>query len=100
MSMVILVADDDRLIRFTIKSMLGDILGDSGNIFLEAANGRDMVRMCREGKPDVAFVDIRMPYLDGLQAIEECKKYSEWTEYVVVSGYSDFAHARKGIRLV
>lgn len=97
--MVILVADDDRLVRFTMKSLLGDILGDSGNIFVEAANGRDMVKMCREAKPDIAFVDIRMPYLNGLEAIEECKKYSEWTEYVVVSGYSDFAYAQKGIRL-
>ena len=97
--MVILIADDDRLVRFTIKSILGEILEDSGNIFLEAANGRDMIRLCREGKPDVAFVDIRMPYLDGLNAIAECRKYSEWTEYVVVSGYSDFTYAQTGIRL-
>ena len=67
--MVILIADDDRLIRFTMKSILGEILGDSDNIFLEAANGRDMVRICSEGKPDVVFVDNRMPYLDGLDAI-------------------------------
>lgn len=97
--MVILVADDDRLVRFTMKSLLGDILGDSGNVFLEAANGRDMVQMCKEWKPDVAFVDIHMPYLNGLEAIEECKKHSEYTEYVVVSGYSEFAYAQKGIHL-
>lgn len=97
--MVILIADDDRLIRFTMKSLLGEILGNAECIFLEAANGRDMVRICREGAPDVAFVDIRMPYMDGLNAIAECKKYSKWTEYVVVSGYSDFAYAQTGIRL-
>ena len=97
--MIILIADDDRLIRFTIKSILGEILGDVRCIFLEAANGRDMVRMCMEETPDIAFVDIRMPYLDGLRAIAECKKYSKWTEYVVVSGYSDFAYAQTGIRL-
>ena len=52
-----------------------------------------------EETPDIAFVDIRMPYLDGLRAIAECKKYSKWTEYVVVSGYSDFAYAQTGIGL-
>ena len=97
--MVILIADDERLVRFAIKSMLQEILGDSGDIFLEAANGRDMVKMCQERKPDVAFVDIRMPYLNGLEAIAESKKYSEATEYVIVSGYSDFEYAQKGIQL-
>ena len=97
--MIILVADDDRLIRFTIKSMLKELLGDAGAIFLEAANGRDMVSVCREKRPDVAFVDIHMPYLDGLEAIAESKKCSKNTEYVIVSGYSDFSYAQKGIRL-
>lgn len=97
--MVILIADDDRLVRFSIKSMLGEILGDLGDVFIEAANGRDMVRLCRERKPDVAFVDIKMPYLSGLDAISESKKYSGDTDYVIVSGYSDFEYAQKGIHL-
>lgn len=97
--MVILIADDDRLVRFSIKSMLGEILGDSGDIFIEAANGRDMVKLCQERKPDVAFVDIKMPYLSGLDAIGESRKYSGDTEYVIVSGYSDFEYAQRGIRL-
>lgn len=58
--MLILIADDDRLVRFTIKSILGDLLGDSGDIFLEAANGRDMVRLCQEQRPDIAIC--RYPY--------------------------------------
>lgn len=97
--MIILVADDDRLVRFTIKSILQEILGDNGDTFLEAENGKDMLALCRERMPDVAFVDIRMPYMNGLKAIEESKKYSEATEYVIVSGYSDFAYAQKGISL-
>lgn len=97
--MLILIADDDRLVRFTVKSILGELLGDSGDAFLEASNGKEMVRLCRERKPDIVFVDIRMPYLDGLEAIEESRKYSPLTEYVIVSGYSDFEYAQRGIRL-
>lgn len=97
--MIILVTDDDRLVRFSIKSMLGDILGDSGDVILEAKDGKDMVRICSESQPDIAFVDIRMPNLDGLAAIEECRKFSEETEFVIVSGYSDFQYAQRGIRL-
>ena len=97
--MIVLIADDERLVRFAIKSMLRDILGESEDIFLEVANGQDMVTVCSEKEPDVAFVDIRMPYLSGLDAIAECKKYSAETQYVLMSGYSDFEYAQKGIQL-
>lgn len=97
--MIILIADDDRLIRFSIRSMLGDILGDAGDVFLEAKNGTEMVNMCRKHQPDIAFVDIRMPNLNGLDAIEQSREHSPGTEYVIVSGYSDFEYAQKGIRL-
>ncbi len=97
--MIIMIVDDDRLVRFAVKSMLRDILGESEDIFLEVANGRDMVTVCKEKEPDVAFVDIRMPYMNGVDAIEECKKYSGDTQYVIMSGYSDFEYAQKGIRL-
>ncbi|MGN0333138.1 MAG: helix-turn-helix domain-containing protein [Lachnospiraceae bacterium] len=97
--MVILIADDDKLVRFSIKSMLGEILEDSEAMYIEATNGYDMIKLCRERKPDIAFVDIKMPCLDGLTAISESKKYSEDTEYVIISGFSDFEFAQRGIRL-
>lgn len=97
--MIILIADDDRLIRYSMKSRLREILEDFGLIFLEARDGEEMVRLCNEHKPDIAFVDIRMPRLNGLEAIEKSRALSEETEYVIVSGYSDFEYAQKGIRL-
>lgn len=97
--MIILIADDDRLVRFTIKSILYDIRGEAGDIFLEAGNGMEMVALCREHHPDIAFVDIRMPHLNGLEAIAESRKDASDTEYVIVSGYSDFEYAQKGMRL-
>lgn len=96
--MIILVADDDRLIRFMMKSMLNDILEVDYTI-LEAANGREMVRLCRENLPDVVFADIKMPYMNGIEAIEECRRYSDETEYVVISGYSEFEYAQKALKL-
>lgn len=96
--MVILVADDDRLVRFTVKSMLAEILENEYSI-LEAANGRDMIELCREKQPDIVFADIKMPYVNGLDAIAEAKKENTRTEFVIISGYSDFEYAKKGIKL-
>lgn len=96
--MIILVADDDRFIRFTIKSMLTEILSEE-HMILEASNGKEMVQLCEENQPDIVFADIRMPYLNGLEAIEESLKYAPETEFVIISGYSEFEYARKGLAL-
>ena len=96
--MIILIAEDDRLVRFSIKSMLADIIKEDYTI-LEAASGRDMIKICREKQPDLVFTDIRMPHVNGLDAIEECRKQAGNTQYVIISGYSEFEYARRGIEL-
>lgn len=97
--MIILIADDDRLVRFTVKSMLAEIL-DSEYSVLEASNGKEMVELCKINHPDVVFTDIRMPFMDGLEAVECLKDcIPTKTEFVIISGYSDFEYAKKGIHL-
>lgn len=96
--MIILIADDDRLVRFTIKSMLAEILKNEYSV-LEAANGREMVDLCRMNQPDIVFTDIKMPFMNGLEAVEEIKHEMTKTEFVIISGYSDFEYAKKGIHL-
>ena len=84
--MIILIADDDRLVRFTMKSMLMEILSWGEHLYLEAGNGEELRQLCRNYRPDIVFTDIRMPYLNGLEAIEACEKEMPGTEFVVVSG--------------
>lgn len=96
--MVILIADDDRLSRFALKSMLCEQLPQESMIH-EVSNGKRMVDQCKLYQPDIAFVDISMPQLDGLSAISCCKEFSPDTQFVVFSGHSDFNYARKSIEL-
>lgn len=96
--MKILLADDDKLIRYSLKSMLAEI-PDFEFIITEASNGLEMIRRCNEYDPHIAFVDIRMPHLNGIDAIKECKKVSPDTEFVIITGYSDFEYAQKCISL-
>lgn len=92
--MIILIADDEKLNRFIIKSMLGEILTSEYTI-LEASDGKKMVEICKEKMPDIVFTDIRMPNMNGIEAIAECKKYSDDIEFVIISGYSEFEFAQK-----
>lgn len=96
--MNILIADDDRLVRFTLKSMLLDIMPNEPNI-QEARNGKLLVDICTEYQPDIVFVDIQMPFMDGLSAIELCKQNSPNTVFIVLTGHSDFDFARRSIAL-
>ena len=65
--MRVLVVDDDPLVRRVIR----DILGGAGiTVVGEAQDGRDAVRMARHYQPDIVLMDVVMPSVDGLTALE------------------------------
>ncbi|SMF83602.1 two-component system, response regulator YesN [Paenibacillus uliginis N3/975] len=96
--MNILVADDESLIRASLRSML-DELGMPVHVIGEARNGEEAIRFVTERQPDLVFVDIRMPKLNGLEVIAHGKTVSPHTKWIILSGYSEFQYAREAIRL-
>lgn len=62
----ILLADDQRLVRAGIRSILED--EDDLEVVAEAADGQAAISACRALLPDVVLMDIRMPGTDGLEA--------------------------------
>ncbi|HSG18295.1 MAG TPA: response regulator [Anaerolineae bacterium] len=62
--MRILIADDESIIRLGLKAMLGEM----GHEVIAAMNGREAIQMAKRQLPDLAILDIKMPYTDGLQA--------------------------------
>jgi response regulator NasT len=62
--MRILIADDESIIRLGLKAMLAEM----GHEVIAAMNGREAIQMARRQQPDLAILDIKMPYTDGLQA--------------------------------
>lgn len=61
--MKILIADDESIIRLGLKVMLQDM----GHEVLTAADGRQALDVARNHRPDLAILDIKMPYTNGLQ---------------------------------
>ena len=96
--MKILIADDERLVRAGLKSMLEEI-GVPARGIACAADGAEMIEAAARELPDVAFVDIRMPRLDGLSGIERGRALSPTTRWVILTSHSSFEYARRAIEL-
>lgn len=96
--MRVLIADDEKLARSNVKGILEE-LNLPLEIVGEAKNGEEALTMLKEHQPDIAFVDIRMPKLNGLEAIKYGKPFSPHTKWIILSGISEFHYAQEAIRL-
>lgn len=96
--MTVVIADDEGLSRYSLKSMLGETQLPV-TVVGEAANGEELVSLVRRFRPDLAFVDIRMPALDGLAAIGRARELSPDTHWVILTSYPEFDYAKQALRL-
>ncbi|WP_248925842.1 response regulator transcription factor [Paenibacillus hamazuiensis] len=96
--MNIVIADDESLIRASLVSMISE-MGASWHVAGEAATGEELVALVAAELPDIAIVDIRMPVMDGLTAIQRGKECSPLTKWLILSGFSDFEYAQKAVKL-
>jgi AmiR/NasT family two-component response regulator len=68
MSVRILVAEDEALIRMDLVEMLQ---GAGYEVIAEATNGQEAVELTQLHKPDLAILDVKMPVMDGISAAEK-----------------------------
>ncbi len=83
--MNILIADDNAKMRETIKS----VLSGAGATFRQCGNGREAVLEYIRVHPDWVLMDIRMPELDGLRAIEVIKLIDPDAKVIIVTEFDD-----------
>lgn len=82
-----LIADDEPLLRASLKAALADAWPEL-QVVAEAANGQEAVHAVREHRPAFAFLDIEMPVMNGLEAARELR---ELAHVVFVTAYDRFA---------
>lgn len=61
----------------------------------EAPNGRKAIEMAGELKPDIIFMDIKMPGIDGVQAVKEIKSSNHSIRFIMVSAFNTFEYAKE-----
>lgn len=94
----VLIAEDEEIERLAIHKILLDHLP-----FIEvigfAVNGIEAIQVALEQKPDLILMDIKMPGVDGLQAVEMIRNHLPETKVIIVSSYDTFTFAQQALRL-
>lgn len=90
----LLIADDHPMVRAGLKSMLSD---SRIKIVGEANNGREALEMVTKLKPKVTLMDIRMPDMDGIQALEAIKAAKLDTRVIMVTTYRSTAYLLRSL---
>ena len=84
-----LIAEDEPILMAQLKARLADAWPELV-IVAEAENGEEAVMLAQEERPDVAFLDIRMPLLDGMSV---AKAIAGGPHIVFVTAYDEYAVA-------
>jgi DNA-binding NarL/FixJ family response regulator len=91
----VVLADDEALIRTAIDAVLrpaADI-----EVVGQAADGRAAVDLVRKHRPDVALLDIQMPVMDGLAALEEIRRLAPAVRVLVLTTFGEDAYVARAL---
>ncbi|MDD5423635.1 MAG: response regulator [Candidatus Omnitrophica bacterium] len=89
----VLICDDEEGVREALKLILED---DYDLSF--AISGPEAIEKIRQGLPDLVILDIKMPKMNGLEALKHIKKLSPNTKVIIASGYKSVETAQESIK--
>lgn len=92
----VVVADDHPVVRKGLRLTLEEF-GAEIELVGEAADGIDVVRLVEEVQPDVVLMDIRMPGMDGLEALEHIRATLPQVAVVILTTYNEDALLLRGL---
>ncbi|WP_245602201.1 response regulator [Peribacillus kribbensis] len=93
-----LIVDDEVLERKALTKFISSS-DEEVEVIGEAPNGRKAIELAKNHSPDIIFMDIKMPGIDGVQAVKEIKKFSSSIRFIMVSAFNTFEYAKEVMRL-
>lgn len=92
----ILIADDHTLVRQGLRKILESQPG--WIVVAEAGDGRDAVQQALELQPDIVVMDIAMPRLNGVEALQQIARRHPAARILALSMYADEAYVTRAVR--
>jgi two-component system response regulator YesN len=94
----LMIADDEPRIRNGLrKSLPWEDMGVE--VVAEAENGQEALEVAKDVRPDIIFVDINMPFMNGLDLIARLQEVMPQCIIIIISGHDEFAFAQRAVRL-
>lgn len=91
----VLIVDDNDLMRTLLRGMLR---GEDYHVIGEAKNGSQAVDAAQRLQPDIVCLDVMMPEMDGLEALQEIKRARPQTVVVMITGNPSVENVQESIQ--
>lgn len=90
----VLIVDDSAFMRLALKNVLEK---NDYNVVGEAVNGVEAVKMYRELKPDIVTMDITMPDMNGVEALNAIREVNKEATVVMISAMGQKDHVKEAV---
>ncbi|SDB22975.1 two-component system, response regulator YesN [Pseudobutyrivibrio sp. YE44] len=94
----IMLADDEGIVIDSLKFIIEKEYGSQCDIRV-AKTGRQVIELAEEFQPDIAFMDIQMPGINGIEAMREIRRTNNHVVFIVMTAYDKFDYAKEAISL-
>ncbi|EKQ56219.1 MAG: response regulator (CheY-like and AraC-type DNA-binding domain containing protein) [Clostridium sp. Maddingley MBC34-26] len=96
--MKILLADDEKYDRETVKHIIKQNFSEKLEVY-EAKNGREAIELSESIRPDMVIIDIKMPGIDGIQALKEISVTLPNLYSIILTAYDYFDFAQEAVKI-
>ena len=93
----VLLADDEGIVTDSLKYIIEKNFGSACETAV-AKNGRQAIELAESFQPDIAFLDIQMPGLNGLKVMEEIRTQNIKMKVLILTAYDNVDYAKEADR--
>ncbi|MBT3320388.1 MAG: response regulator [Clostridia bacterium] len=93
-----LIADDEALERRAFRTIVEKDVELISEV-IEAQNGNEAVLQAQTHKPDIIVMDVKMPGINGIEAIKQIKQSGLDAHFIVLTAYDDFNYIQEAMKM-
>lgn len=94
----LLIADDEKIVIDSLQFIIGKYFPDTFEVF-SARSGREAIAIAEQNHVDIAFMDISMTGINGVQTIRQMRETHPDIIFIILSAYDKFEYAAEALRL-